>query len=361
MVNKLGALRAELEGVCLSREASQALLLPSNLESGAVKEDLRMDDSILRVQELGNRLFLHLNVPDGKEAQRFFLPRFFSNLEEMRERGLSVSWLEEKIPAVDIYSSMLEGLNVYVSFKYPGFWVVTPIKVYADREPGALSLHTYEFSPVTTFLAEIRSEARAQSRKFPDEVWTGGYSGVLYISPEPGAVAARGEGILPVFPYEEFPYRLVVLSGDLEVLCSNDPQKDLQEVIPRLKEGGFSGWVIRSGEPGKGSYHYFSDSLLPYAPFFWQGMGRLMEVLTPENVGSECIREFARQLITARDLSSARLIGAEILDTFSSGQKFESFLDPRWVAHQLESGINILRSLEAKKYSEPPVVVAEIK
>lgn len=329
------------------------LLLPAGVKIRPMREKVgTVNGSIAQLCEAEGRRLLHLRYPDGS-SEYFLVPQLFKSFEELSSRKLGIFW-EEGASAIEIYSSMLVGLDSYIRTKYPGFWIVTPIKVYADKRHGEPQEVQYGFVPVVGFLQEIEKRRIAVTEKKNGGQWTGGYSGVLYVSPEPGYTFLTNK--TPAEPYKEFSPKMTILMADLEVAASGNPQKDMTKASRKLAEAGFSGWVLESGR----SYHFLSDVLMPHDPFVWQALGKLLEILTPK--GEAKLQRYARKFISAEGLKEAQVIARRGLVEIPSGSKTNSDMDFRWAFHQIErGGISILRSLLAKGYSQPPKLVAQIR
>lgn len=168
----------------------------------------------------------------------------------------------------------------------------------------------------------------------------------------------------------------VVPMADLEIISTGstkaDLQRDLDRVSTRLAEYKFSGFLLRSGDIGRGGYFYMADFALPYNPGFWETLGYLMTILVdPDCSGQETQQNVSRsqslgqELLEARSLEQARGIADKILKAFPSIPagitRAGLFLDPRWVGHKLEAGINcLIRTTPAKGYKDPPQLVGEI-
>jgi hypothetical protein len=289
--------------------------------------------------------------------QMFPLPEFFPSFEDLQKRQLSVDW-ESGPPSIQTYSRLLEGLSTYISLQYPGFDVYIPIKNYAERSHGQPEDARYQFVPVVHFLGEIKENATEYKEK-SRENWTGSFSNVVMIGPEQHFLFTKNSA--PLFPQNDgIPSMLMFPVLDLDIDASGNPEKDLHEVSEHLINHGFSGWLIQSGDAPHGGYHYLADFMMPYDPFMWQSLGKLMFVLTSKKQTD--LLALATSIEHADSLKGAQEIAKEILNMEQIRKRSwpQSSVDYRFCAHQIDAGMSKLRTLQAKGYENVPRIIAQI-
>ena len=326
----------------------------SQVYDGAFTNDPLVKPQILRVDE---QLFLQLEWLSETEVdlrtQRLPLPRIFDAFSELSERpGLIVNWINGTT-SKKVYAAMLDGFSTYVSLRYPGFCTVTPIKTYAERphdhdqnEPAF-----YQRIPTVGLLNEI-AEFAADQTFTSGEQWTGAFSNVVIICPEPG----------PNYNYEGKTQKFIFPAIDFDIDATGDAIADLSEVATMLAGIGFSGYLIESGDPPNGGYQFLADFMMPYTPNMWQSLGILMKLFT--NFNRTDLMALCQELIQAPTLTDAR----EIMSRLGPDPNVEakrsfpvSMVDWGYCWHQIREGMCKLRALQSKNYTHPPRVIAQIK
>lgn len=179
-------------------------------------------------------------------------------------------------------------------------------------------------------------------------------------------------GVFEVLSCERF----VIPMMDLEIISSPTSQTtfqpDISEFCMKLAKSGNTGWIIRSGDSGKGSHWYIADYALPYNPYFWKSSGNLMLQMTETVDAGSLLHEnillsnmFAARLLDCTSIEEAQEIGASMLLTFPSqvsGLTRRGLLyDPRWEGHKLIEGTNpLVRTKRTKGYTSLPSVLVDI-
>jgi|GEM_PF-4239349 len=168
----------------------------------------------------------------------------------------------------------------------------------------------------------------------------------------------------------------IIPAVDLEIISSGSDcesiKADLGGVANKLMSINCSGFFFRSGCVGRGGYYYLADFAMPYTPSMWTFPGEVMELLIDVSDGSPEANqnialsiELGNKLQVVKDVASAQEVAREIMLKFPSvplGADRPGLLhDPRWIGHNLLEEKCNLRISKAKGYSEPPIIVGEIR
>lgn len=109
--------------------------------------------------------------------------------------------------------------------------------------------------------------------------------------------------------------KLVVPMMDLDIPSSGQSKEkiyhDLIPLISILMKNKVSGYILRSGDVGIGSYHFVCDFVVPYNPSFWQSIGWFMEIMVEEQFQNRNVVDSKRlgmSLSKAQTLEEARVI-----------------------------------------------------
>lgn len=296
---------------------------------------------------------------DNPTQQLLPLPRYFESLASLSDRNLKVDW--NPGPTLRrAYSLLLEGLTTYISLQNPGYWLITPIKVYPDlpHDSEKDEMACYRWVPAVGLLHETEEEVDSKITRFKTK-WTGALSNVATVSPEPGYVHSGNR--LPLAANEIESSTLVFPAVDFDISSTGDVKHDLGLVATTLASAGFSGYLVQSGDPPEGGYQYLADFMMPYSPFMWQTLGVIMKRFT-DSTRTDLIK-IADDIYASRSLSEAWYSIKDLGSDPNPEQKRSypiSLVDWGWCWHQLREGLCKLRILEAKGYASVPKVVARI-
>ena len=89
-----------------------------------------------------------------------------------------------------------------------------------------------------------------------------------------------------------------------------------------------------------------------------------MNLLTPHGREYDYLHDYANQFENSRSVIKAKVVARKILNPkigIPPDFKTGSLVDFRWMAHSIEQGVGILRSLDSKRYGTVPKVIGEIK
>lgn len=150
---------------------------------------------------------------------------------------------------------------------------------------------------------------------------------------------------------------------DMEVISTDKPEEDAQKLEGHLKALDIDGSLVKSGDPGIGSYFFVGHSLLPYSPEYWRFMGKVLNCFTEgESLNAKRAKELGSLLLSAKSIEESTIIADKILQQFPSiktGDEREGVLcDPRWIGHKLKERFTILRQTPGKSYGDRPLQVA---
>ena len=184
-----------------------------------------------KITDQGGRLTLQLEwLEEQNSTETLPLPRCVDSVDCLKIRKLQVSWADGA-SASETFSSLLEGLSTYISMKYPGWWLVTPVKIYEQLPHGVISPAQWSYIPVIGKQFEIKEDAEAEMKRSLG-FWTGGYSDVVFVSPEAGYRFA--DNINPRFPFE-IPRAMFILMFDFDIYkTSGDLSRDIREAAETL-------------------------------------------------------------------------------------------------------------------------------
>ncbi len=332
-------------------------LKPPYSEQLILDQDPRTKICVLDL--VGNSRIL-IKTREGEWPDNIFeypLPRFFKSIDELTNRpDLSVSW--EIVPydtTKVIVSDMLVGLDAYVGSKMPGNSVWTQIKTYEQVPHGEIAVENYQHIQVAGLLEEINESIQSNTVNHSVKKWTGGLSGNIFIARDSEWVDQ------PRNIVQEASIKLCLPLLDLDIRATSNYRQDLAEVTEKFRYNKISGYFALSGE----AYHFIADFVLPYEPYYWQSLGTMANVLTPQNATYDQINltEVFTAIATSQTLMEAQNVSSIILHPLQgipSNTKTSSDIDARWLSHRLRDGVTILRSAIAKGYEDVPKVVARV-
>jgi hypothetical protein len=150
---------------------------------------------------------------------------------------------------------------------------------------------------------------------------------------------------------------------DFEFISTEDVKADIQKIEEPLRLLGVSGSIIRSGDPGMGSYFFIGHDPFPYNPNYWHFMGKILtSFAVGEGEEAKLTRDFGNQLLNANTRGESVEIAKSILEAFPSiktGLERPGILcDARYLGHKIIDGFVNLRETPGKSYNDRPLEVA---
>lgn len=289
------------------------------------------------------------NLRESSSSEPLTVPRPITSLQELHPgHQCGFEPFLEPVPVVKLMTQLIEGLDSVTRCVYPGFHLMFLIKTY----PSGSKAGNYTWVPSESLLYVLKNIVETQSSTSGIK-WTGGYSGLFVLSPEPHSLF---DNTHPALPYSTIAPVWSIPLLDLDIPSSKDFNQTSGHIIQTLTNHQFPGWIVESG----GGLHWVGDVLMPFYPFSWQFYGLALDKITnPSAPMYSKIQAFANKLQSATTESEAIAASQQILHELPSRTHYWS-PDPRQIAHRIIEHTPVLRALPGKEYTNPPMVIGRI-
>ncbi|OGM22420.1 hypothetical protein A2691_03890 [Candidatus Woesebacteria bacterium RIFCSPHIGHO2_01_FULL_39_23] len=206
------------------------------------------------------------------------IPLIITSLDQLKGRTVRPHFYpnEPHTHSVDTLAMLLRDMDLGLRKVFPNADLRIPIKAYLDVPHGIDPPVLKGFARTIDWFAGLQSLHDEAVKKLggPSSCGFGSEIQITCIHQVP----TQAQFTLPMI--------------DLEVDTTDDPKADLDPVVDKLTRDGVSGIFLRSGDIGRGSYHFIADFLMIGENSVWKFGGYCLTQLITNEGSYQAVRNY---------------------------------------------------------------------